>query len=295
MLSFSLLEAGTVPHRSMLAKIFSRFVKAAPPDAHAPDGRRLYAIGDIHGRLDLLDGLLMQIRADETARGGPKGELIFLGDLINRGPQSAQVIDRLIALKAERPETRFLLGNHEEVFLTALDGNRDALRFFDRVGGAETILSYGIMPQAYETADFSELATMLQAAVSPAHRAFLEDFEDMIIEGDYVFVHAGVRQGVPLEKQRPSDLRWIRGDFLHAPGTDKRPIVPGRVVVHGHTIFEKIIEYPGRIGLDTGAYRTGMLTAMAFEGSERWILQHSACAADHKASCGKYGLTTSLV
>ncbi|WP_288287903.1 metallophosphoesterase family protein [uncultured Sphingobium sp.] len=295
MLSFSLLEAGTVPHRSMLAKIFSRFVKAAAPDAHAPDGRRLYAIGDIHGRLDLLDGLLMQIHADETARGGPKGELIFLGDLINRGPQSAQVIDRLIALKAERPETRFLLGNHEEVFLTALNGNRDALRFFDRVGGAETILSYGIMPQAYETADFRELATMLQAAVSPAHRAFLEDFEDMIIEGDYVFVHAGVRQGVPLEKQRPSDLRWIRGDFLHAPGTDKRPIVPGRVIVHGHTIFEKIIEHPGRIGLDTGAYRTGMLTAMAFEGSERWILQHSACAADHKASCGKYGLTTSLV
>ncbi len=279
----------------MLAKIFSRFVKAAAPDAHAPDGRRLYAIGDIHGRLDLLDGLLMQIHADETARGGPKGELIFLGDLINRGPQSAQVIDRLIALKAERPETRFLLGNHEEVFLTALNGNRDALRFFDRVGGAETILSYGIMPQAYETADFRELATMLQAAVSPAHRAFLEDFEDMIIEGDYVFVHAGVRQGVPLEKQRPSDLRWIRGDFLHAPGTDKRPIVPGRVIVHGHTIFEKIIEHPGRIGLDTGAYRTGMLTAMAFEGSERWILQHSACAADHKASCGKYGLTTSLV
>lgn len=264
----------------MLTKIFSRFAKASVPAARAPDNRRLYAIGDIHGRLDLLDGLLMQIRADEAARGMPKGELIFLGDLINRGPQSAQVIDRLIALKAERPQTRFLLGNHEEVFRTALNGDRDALRFFDRIGGAETILSYGIMPQAYEAADFGELATMLQATVPPAHRAFLEDFEDMIIEGDYVFVHAGVRQGVPLEKQRPSDLRWIRGDFLHAPGSDKRPIIPGKVVIHGHTIFEKIVEHPGRIGLDTGAYRTGLLTAMAFESGERWILQHSACVAE---------------
>lgn len=259
----------------MLTKFFSRFAKARAHAARAPDSRRLYAIGDIHGRLDLLDGLLMEIRADEAARGGPKGELIFLGDLINRGPQSAQVIDRLIALKAERPETRFLLGNHEEVFLTALNGDRDALRFFDRVGGTETVLSYGIIPQAYEAADFDELAKMLQAAIPPAHRAFLEDFEDMIIEGDYVFVHAGVRQGVPLERQRPSDLRWIRGDFLHAPGTDKKPILPGKVIIHGHTIFEKVIEHPGRIGLDTGAYRTGMLTAMAFEGGKRWILQSS--------------------
>src|SRR3546814_11293899 len=101
------------------------------------------------------------IFADERT-GGVSGELIFLGDLINRGPQSAQVIDRLINLRAQRPETRFLLGNHEELFLTALDGNREAIRFFDRVGGAETILSYGITPEAYDAADYAELSAMLQ-------------------------------------------------------------------------------------------------------------------------------------
>src|SRR3546814_20443091 len=97
--------------------------------------------------------------ADERT-GGVSGELIFLGDLINRGPQSAQVIDRLIGLRAQRPETRFLLGNHEELFLTALDGNREAIRFFDRVGGAETILSYGITPEAYDAADYAEPPAM---------------------------------------------------------------------------------------------------------------------------------------
>lgn len=257
----------------MLAKIFSRFAKVPASVTQAPDGRRLYAIGDIHGHLDLLDGLLAQIHADEQARGGPRGELIFLGDLINRGPQSAQVIDRLIALKALRPKTRFLFGNHEELFLTALDGNREAIRFFDRVGGAETLLSYGVTRQTYDAADYAELTAMLQAAVPPAHKRFLESFEDMIVEGDYVFVHAGVRPGVPLKKQRLSDLRWIREEFLGETGKGVHPVIPGMVIVHGHTIFDKVIEFPGRIGLDTGAYRSGILSAMAFEGTKRWIIQ----------------------
>ncbi|WCP16222.1 Serine/threonine-protein phosphatase 2 (plasmid) [Sphingobium sp. AntQ-1] len=256
----------------MLAKLFSHFAKAPAPLAQAPEGRRIYAIGDIHGHLDLLDGLLAQIFADERT-GGVSGELIFLGDLINRGPQSAQVIDRLIDLRAQRPETRFLLGNHEELFLTALDGNREAIRFFDRVGGAETILSYGITPEAYDAADYAELSAMLQAAVPPAHRCFLDGFEDMIVEGDYVFVHAGVRPGVALKKQRPGDLRWIREEFLDESGGGSAPVIPGMTVVHGHTIFEKVVELPGRIGLDTGAYRSGILSAMAFEGSNRWIIQ----------------------
>jgi len=257
----------------MLAKIFSRFAKVPETVAQAPEGRRFYAIGDIHGHLDLLDGLLAQIFADEQARSGPKGEIIFLGDLINRGPQSAQVIDRLIALKAQRPETRFLLGNHEELFLTALDGNREAIRFLDRVGGAETILSYGIPRETYDAADYAALSDLLQAAVPPEHREFLDSFEDMIVEGDYVFVHAGVRPGIPLKRQRPGDLRWIREEFLGESGKNDAPVIPGMVVVHGHTIFENIVELPGRIGLDTGAYRSGILSAMAFEGAKRWIIQ----------------------
>jgi serine/threonine protein phosphatase 1 len=255
----------------MLAKLFSRFAKAQLP-AQAPTGRRIYAIGDIHGRLDLLNGLLAQIFVDERTRGG-SGELIFLGDLINRGPQSAQVLDRLIDLKMKRPETRFLLGNHEELFLTSLDGNREAVRFFDRVGGAETILSYGITPEAYDVADYAELSAMLQAAVPTAHRRFLDGFEDMIIEGDYVFVHAGVRPGVELNKQRPSDLRWIREEFLSESGGGGARVIPDMVIVHGHTIFENVVELPGRIGLDTGAYRSGILSAMAFEGANRWVIQ----------------------
>lgn len=260
----------------MLTKLFFRRQKASAP-ASVPDGRRLYAIGDIHGRLDLLEGLLDQISRDEAARGGPAGELIFLGDLVDRGPESAQVIDRLIVLKAERPDVRVLLGNHEEVFLRALAGEAKALRLFSRIGGEETILSYGVSQQAYAQADYNELHHLLVEAVPPAHREFLDSCEDMVVAGDYVFVHAGVRPGIPLENQRPADLRWIRDEFLstRAP-LEKR-------VVHGHTISEDIVDLPYRIGLDTGAYRSGILSAMGFEAEERWILQeqgtHVAVAA----------------
>lgn len=254
----------------MIAKLLSRRSKNSKNSTAAPrvpDGRRFYAIGDIHGRLDLLDGLLERIRRDEDARGGPGGELIFLGDLVDRGPDSARVIDRLMALRAERPGTRFLLGNHEEVFLSAIGGEAKALRLFHRIGGAQTVFSYGIAPDAYAAADYDELAGMLQAAVPAAHRAFLESFENMIVEGDYVFVHAGVRPGVALDQQRPSDLRWIRDDFL----SSEAPLE--KVVVHGHSMGEEVADLPHRIGLDTGAYRYGTLTAMGFESDARWIVQ----------------------
>ena len=251
----------------MLTKLLFRRPKNAAPVGRAPEGRRLYAIGDIHGRLDLLEGLLGQIVRDDAERGGPAGELIFLGDLIDRGPDSAQVIDRLMALQSERPNVRFLLGNHEEVFLHALSGDAKALRLFNRIGGAETILSYGVSPQAYADADYEQLHRLLVEAVPAAHREFLESFEDMIVAGDYVFVHAGIRPGVALADQRPADLRWIRDQFLNAR------MAPEKRVVHGHTISEEVVELPHRIGLDTGAYRTGILTAMAFEDEKRWVLQ----------------------
>lgn len=251
----------------MIAKLFSRRSKNSTSAPKVPDGRRFYAIGDIHGRLDLLDGLLEGIRRDEEARGGPAGELIFLGDLVDRGPHSAQVIDRLMALRKKRPATRFLQGNHEEVFLSAIRGDAKALRLFHRIGGAATVFSYGIAPEAYAAADYEELVEMLQSAVPDPHRAFLESFENMIIEGDYLFVHAGIRPGVALEEQRPSDLRWIRDDFLSSD-------VPlEKIVVHGHSMDEEVTELPHRIGLDTGAYRYGTLTAMGFEAGERWIVQ----------------------
>jgi serine/threonine protein phosphatase 1 len=257
----------------MLTKLLFRRQKTSIP-AGIPDGRRVYAIGDIHGRLDLLEGLLGQISRDEAERGGPAGELIFLGDLVDRGPNSAQVIDRLMVLKAERPNVRFLLGNHEEVFLGALAGDVKALRLFSRIGGEETILSYGVSTQAYAQADYDELHRLLVEAVPAAHRDFLESCEDMVVAGDYVFVHAGIRPGVPLADQRPADLRWIRDEFLRARGPLEK------LVVHGHTISEEIVELPHRIGIDTGAYRSGLLTAMGFEAKKRWVLQEQGgCVA----------------
>lgn len=257
----------------MISKLFSFRAKNAASDARVPDGQRIYAIGDIHGRDDLLKGLLAQIRQDDARRGGAPGELIFLGDLMDRGPDSATVIDRLMTLCEDQRGIRLLLGNHEEVFLAALRGEEKALRGFIRMGGRETMLSYGITPEAYDAADYAELAALLRAAVPTAHRSFIESFEDMVVAGDYVFVHAGIRPGVALEEQHPSDLRWIREDFLRA----KAPF--GKVVVHGHTIAKEVVELPHRIGIDTGAYRFGTLTAMGFEESDRWLIQeHHACA-----------------
>ena len=246
-------------------------VAAEPIDASVPIGQRFYAIGDIHGRDDLLDALLALIAQDEAERGPAQTTFVFLGDLVDRGPGSAQVVERLLRLRDTRPEgsTRFLLGNHEEVFLTALKGDEEALRFFVRIGGRETILSYGVEEDHYTRMDYSELLAELVEAVPRSHVEFLSAFEDMVIAGSYAFVHAGVRPGTSLAHQKPKDLRWIRSDFLsHQAPFEK-------VIVHGHTITEQIDVQPHRIGLDTGAFASGKLTAMGFEGRDRWTLDTS--------------------
>lgn len=252
----------------MLRKLLSsRRRVAARPIGLIPAGQRLYAIGDIHGRLDLLETLLDLIETDNAARLSTKTQLLFLGDLIDRGPQSAQVVERLMQFARDRPSTRFLLGNHEEVFLTALSGDVKALKFFHRIGGRETILSYGITPEEYKKLDYHELLNWLITHVPPAHCAFLNRFEDLIIVGDYAFVHAGVRPEAPLAHQKAKDLRWIRDEFLNFEGAHEK------VIVHGHTISDEVQELPSRIGIDTGAYASGKLTAMGFEGRDRWVLQ----------------------
>lgn len=239
---------------------------ARQPVAMMTDGQRVYAIGDVHGRLDLLDGLLQRIDDDDQFRGAAETHIIFLGDLIDRGPQSAQVVARVMELARARPNVRILLGNHEEVFLKALTGDLKALAFFNRIGGRETILSYGVSEQAYRESDYSELLDLWRRRVPDAHIAFVQGFEDMIIFGDFAFVHAGVRPGEPLARQRVSDLRWIRDEFLsHGSPLEK-------VIVHGHTISDEVETTPHRIGLDTGAFASGRLTAMGFEGPDRWIL-----------------------
>jgi serine/threonine protein phosphatase 1 len=249
----------------MISRLFGLGAKRHEPEARLPADLRLYAIGDIHGRLDLLDQLLAAIDADDRSRPARRSVLIFLGDLIDRGPESSGVIDRAILLQRER-ECRFLLGNHEEVFLKALRGDLKTLSFFNRIGGRETILSYGISEAEYAEADFPELLALLEQRVPASHVAFLEACEDLVILGDYAFVHAGVRPEQPLAEQQASDLRWIRAEFLDHRGELEK------VVVHGHTVTEQVEVRRHRIGLDTGAYRTGKLTAMGFEGGERWVI-----------------------
>lgn len=232
-----------------------------------PDGRRVYAIGDIHGRDDLFAELIGLIRADNAARDHAEVTLILLGDLVDRGPQSAEVVERAIRLKDEFPDTRLLIGNHEECFLAALTGDVRRLRYFMRIGGDATVRSYWRDDLPLDSATFEEVAERLPSMVPESHVEFLGSGEDVIRIGDYVFVHAGIRPGIALEKQALSDLRWIRDDFL----SDARD--HGVMVVHGHTIHDEVDEWPNRIGIDTGAYKSGVLTAIALEGDERRYLK----------------------
>jgi serine/threonine protein phosphatase 1 len=251
----------------MLKKLL-RSPRAVATPAPAPaDDTRIYAIGDIHGCRAELDRLLAMIDDDDAARGAAGATvLIFLGDLVDRGPDSAGVVERLLTLSRERPGTRFLKGNHEELFLHALSGAKDALRMFCRVGGKETVLSYGIDRAEYDSLDYPQLAERMAALVPPEHRAFLDGFEDMIVSGDYAFVHAGIRPDVPLDDQRDSDLRWIRESFLEYRGAHPK------MIVHGHTIVSAVDRRANRIGIDTGAYASGRLTALGIEGQATWIL-----------------------
>ena len=248
---------------------FSKFFEAISGSSEpaGPDGYRAYAIGDIHGRIDLLDGLLAKIEADIASRRSSENFIIFLGDLIDRGPDSAAVVERLRTYGPGDATTVFLSGNHEEVMLRILAGERGSLLAdWLKFGGAECLTSYGLDPAVLAAQGEAAALKAIKAGVPHAHAEFLASFADTFRFGDYLFVHAGIRPGLAIADQTPTDLRWIREPFLE---DDKDH---GFVVVHGHTISSKVEERANRIGLDTGAYRTGILTALAVEGSERWFL-----------------------
>ncbi len=255
--------------QAMLGRLFKKTDVQRPLDtARVPDGARIYAIGDIHGRNDLLHILLRQIEADDVARAAADTTIIFLGDLMDRGDDSAGVIETAMALKAAGKKVRFLMGNHEEVFVRVCRKNDPKItRFFLRIGGEATVLSYPITRMEYMTLDMEQLSERLGSLVPEKHLTFIESFEDQIIIGDYAFVHAGIRPGVALSEQKASDLRWIREEFVDQRGDLEK------VVVYGHTIYDDIEERGSRIGIDTGAYASGKLTALALEGGERWYLQ----------------------
>jgi serine/threonine protein phosphatase 1 len=250
----------------MLKSLRSLFRAAeSAPVAALPEGMRAYALGDIHGRADLFEALIAAVEADDTARGQAETKVILLGDLVDRGPDSAGVIQLAREWQARR-DVRILMGNHEEMFLEALE-NDEVLRQFLRYGGRETLLSYPIDRDAYSRAELAETRALALAAIPEADLAFIRTFEDSIGLGDYLFVHAGIRPGVPLGDQRTSDLRWIRETFLSYSSSF------GPVVVHGHTIFAQPEVRHNRIGIDTGAYTSGRLTALGLEGSARWTIE----------------------
>jgi serine/threonine protein phosphatase 1 len=232
-----------------------------------PKAHRAYAIGDVHGCLDLLEEMLAKIAGDNKARKPARTTIVFLGDLIDRGPHSSEVVERLRSYRPDFAKVVFLMGNHEEVLLRILSGETDILPDWLRFGGAECARSYGLDPVDLETREPDSALRLLRRAIPKEHLKFLSSFADTASFGKYLFVHAGIRPGVPLSKQSAPDLRWIREPFLDDSSDH------GRIIVHGHTISEAVDERSNRIGLDTGAYWTGVLTAVGLEEDERWFLQ----------------------
>lgn len=250
--------------------------KSSPP--RTPRGHRAYVVGDVHGRLDLLEQLLGMIDRDMQSRPVRKSLLVFLGDLIDRGPDSRGVVQRLMTYRHDRLRPYFLAGNHEEVLLRLIAGERGLLASWLRYGGSECLLSYGLDPQALAGTDERNALSSIKQAVPKEHVRFLASFGDTLSFGDYLFVHAGIRPRVDLSLQSQSDLRWIRSPFLDDDGDH------GMVVVHGHTISPSVDNRPNRIGIDTGAYRTGVLTALGLEGTEKWILDTARAVVGTEAA-----------
>lgn len=244
---------------------FLRRLKSAPPapEAFLPQDMRCFAIGDIHGRLDLLTMLLDEIRLEVADADPAKTYLVFLGDYIDRGPASCEVLDLLVDGNIAWATPVFLRGNHEEAFLRSLKGDLRILRNWMGFGGMETCESYGLSGAAWYNGDPEQFLQRLLKLVPPAHVAFLEELYDSFALGDYLFVHAGVKPGTPINEQLTSDMRWIRDDFLKAKCDF------GKLVVHGHTVSDEPELRTNRIGIDTGAYKTGRLTALALDGGER--------------------------
>ena len=234
-----------------------------------PEGQLLYAVGDIHGRLDLLEALLEKIEADAArAAQAERRTLVFLGDYVDRGLDSRGVVERLIGGLPQDFEAHFLKGNHEAILLNFLD-DAWSLENWRKNGGDATMLSYGVDTErlARIGAPSDAWRQAFAAALPEAHLRFFKSLQLSVSFGDYLFVHAGVKPGVPLAAQTEADLIWIRGPFLnHAEPFSK-------VVVHGHTPGDQPAIRSNRVGIDTGAVFTGRLTALRLQDGSGKFLQ----------------------
>ena len=248
----------------MLSRLFSK--SRTSRGRSGPPGSRAYAIGDVHGRLDLLVDLLARIEEDNERRGPAKTWLVFLGDLVDRGPDSRGVVDLLVNRPPAFARNVFLKGNHEEFFLAVLGGDDSGVQHWLAYGGTECAQSYGLTSGWMLNATPAAIMERLIAQVPESHVRFLGEMHDSFRFGDYLFVHAGIRPGVALDKQVGRDLRWIREGFLDDRSDH------GVIVVHGHTIVGRVEERPNRIAIDTGAYHSGVLTALVVEDDTRRYL-----------------------
>lgn len=233
---------------------------------YIPNGQRVYCIGDIHGRADLLEEIHQEILADAAGFDGEK-YVVYLGDFVDRGPHTRQVLDLLLAEPLPGFEAVYLQGNHEQILLSFLE-HPEATASWLNFGGREALYSYGIaLAHIPSRSEVFALANRFNEVLPDTHREFLQNCAFSWQCGSYYFVHAGIRPSVALEKQLPEDQLWIRDEFLFS----KRD--HGVIVVHGHSIVDEPEFLPNRIGLDTGAFRSGVLTCLVLEGDQQRILQ----------------------
>ncbi len=232
------------------------------PNEHA----RLYVIGDIHGRLDLLDDVIAAIKRDVETRG-TNALTVTLGDYIDRGPKSRGVIDRLLGNPFPTPHVA-LRGNHELLLETFLIDPATG-QHWRRLGGLETLNSYGVSVRGLMMGkNYDEAAAQLRAAMPAEHTRFLQLLKTSYSHGKYFLCHAGVRPGIPLDRQSDDDLLWIRDEFLNSTMNF------GKIVVHGHTPVQTPEVLPNRINIDTGAFATGRLTCLVLDGQSHRFLTH---------------------
>jgi serine/threonine protein phosphatase 1 len=240
-----------------------KVLKSAPKmeKPRLPDGRRIYAVGDVHGCADLLSKVFERIDHDLKSRPVANAVQVFLGDYIDRGPNSREVINLLIA-RQQRNDVVLLKGNHEDYAIRFLN-DPTVLSEWKNIGGLNTVCSYGITPTRHSDPQSQhELATALRHSMPDSHYRFLHGLALSFTCGDFFFAHAGVRPGVPLHEQSQKDLLWIRDDFLlHEEDF-------GKVIVHGHTPSREPVVLPNRINIDTGAYATGRLTCMVLDDDQ---------------------------
>lgn len=228
--------------------------------AKLADGIRIYAIGDIHGRADLLEKLLFQIEVDGNRHPADHSLMVFLGDYVDRGPDSRKVLDILVECSGSR-EAVFLKGNHES-FIPRFLHDPSSVKDWRLLGGLETLSSYGLTPSINPSAREQEILAIEFGKSFPArHLNFLETLDLSFCCGDFYFVHAGIRPGIPIARQREEDLLWIRDDFL----SWEKPFE--KFIVHGHTPVRAPDIRSNRANIDTGAFATGRLTCLAIEGS----------------------------